>query len=80
IRALYTITEQDLSFEIRGDLGAVRYPDSVGIGMYRIDLHPSSGGDNYIDVASSPFQIPLGALIPAGGGNLLAAGKNLGTT
>ncbi|MGG2474548.1 hypothetical protein ACNVD4_04205, partial [Rhizobium sp. BR5] len=23
---------------------------SIGIGMYRIDLHPSTGGDNYIDV------------------------------
>ncbi|WP_157008978.1 FAD-dependent oxidoreductase [Agromyces laixinhei] len=80
IRARYTVTEQDLSLAIRGDRGAVDYPDSVGIGMYRIDLHPSTGGDNYIDVASSPFQIPLGALIPERGGNLIAAGKNIGTT
>ena len=80
IRARYTVTEQDLSLAIRGEDGAVEYPDSVGVGMYRIDLHPSSGGDNYIDVASTPFQIPLGALIPEGGGNLLAAGKNIGTT
>jgi hypothetical protein len=80
IRARYTVTEQDVSYAVRGDAGAVRYPDSVGVGMYRIDLHPSTGGDNYIDVASSPFQIPLGALIPRDGGNLLAAGKNIGTT
>lgn len=80
IRARYTVTEQDLSLAVRGERGAVEYPDSVGIGMYRIDLHPSTGGDNYIDVASTPFQIPLGALIPEGGGNLLAAGKNIGTT
>lgn len=80
IRARYTVTEQDLSLAIRGDRGAVAYPDSVGVGMYRIDLHPSTGGDNYIDVASTPFQIPLGALIPGAGGNLLAAGKNIGTT
>ena len=40
------------------------FKDSVGVGSYRIDLHPSSGGDNYIDVSSLPFQIPLGALIP----------------
>ena len=38
--------------------GAVSYPDSVGIGMYRIDLHPSTGGDNYIDVASLPVRDP----------------------
>jgi hypothetical protein len=48
--------------------------------MYRIDLHPSTGGDNYIDVASCPFEIPLGALIPRRVGNLLPAGKNVGTT
>ena len=80
IRARYTVTEQDLSYAVRGSAGAVRYTDSVGVGMYRIDLHPSTGGDNYIDVASSPFQIPLGALIPRDGGNLLAAAKNIGTT
>ncbi|MCC6798425.1 MAG: FAD-dependent oxidoreductase [Candidatus Hydrogenedentes bacterium] len=56
------------------------FPDSVGIGYYRIDLHPSSGGDNYIDVDSMPFQIPLGALIPKRVENLLPACKNLGTT
>jgi hypothetical protein len=48
--------------------------------MYRIDLHPSTGGDNYIDVGSCPFQVPLGALLPVRMRNLLAAGKNMGTT
>lgn len=80
IAAEYTIVEQDLSVAVRGAKGAVEYSDSVGIGMYRIDLHPSTGGDNYIDVASSPFRIPLGALIPQRVENLLPAGKNLGTT
>src|SRR5699024_5390329 len=60
--------------------GAREFEDSVGIGMYRIDLHPSTGGDNYIDVPSSPFQIPLGALIPQRMRNLLPASKNIGTT
>ncbi|MBB5791062.1 hypothetical protein HD601_005637 [Jiangella mangrovi] len=80
IKARTTVAEQDLSMTVRGDAGAVRYPDSVGIGMYRIDLHPSTGGDTYLDVPSSPFQIPLGALLPIRVENLLAAGKNLGTT
>ncbi|MEV0405942.1 FAD-dependent oxidoreductase [Actinoallomurus sp. NPDC050550] len=80
IRAERTIVEHDLSVAVRGDKGAVRYPDSVGIGMYRIDLHPTTGGDNYLDVANSPFEIPLGALIPQRVENLLPAGKNLGTT
>ncbi|GAB2554234.1 FAD-dependent oxidoreductase [Kribbella endophytica] len=80
ILAEYTVVEQDLSVAVRGDAGAVEYDDSVGVGMYRIDLHPSTGGDNYIDVASSPFRIPLGALIPRRVENLLPASKNLGTT
>lgn len=80
IKAEYTVVEQDLSLAVRGDKGAVSYPDSIGVGMYRIDLHPSTGGDNYIDVGSCPFEIPLGALIPQRMDNLLPAGKNIGTT
>jgi len=80
IRAEYTVVEQDLSLAVRGDKGAVEYHDSVGVGMYRIDLHPSTGGDHYIDVGCCPFQIPLGALIPRRMENLLPAGKNIGTT
>jgi FAD-dependent oxidoreductase family protein len=56
------------------------YADSVGIGQYRIDLHPSTAGDPYIDVACPPFQIPLGALIPVRVDNLLAGGKCIATT
>lgn len=62
------------------EVKAIEYPDSVGIGSYRIDLHPSTGGDNYIDISALPFQIPLGALIPRRMENLLPACKNLGVT
>jgi hypothetical protein len=54
--------------------------DSVGIGHYAIDLHPSTNGTNYVDVPSTPFEIPLGALLPVRVKNLIAAGKNLGVT
>lgn len=88
IRAEVTVREQDLSMADRqalvkntGDkVTATSFPDSVGIGYYHLDLHPSSGGDNYIDFASVPFQIPLGALIPQRIENLLAGCKNIGTT
>ncbi|MEK6479512.1 FAD-dependent oxidoreductase [Catalinimonas sp. 4WD22] len=59
---------------------AASFDDSVGIGYYHIDLHPSTGGDNYIDFGSLPFQIPLGSLIPQRMKNLLPANKNIGTT
>lgn len=89
IKALTTILEQDCGVENRmkilglndaKSLSAKRYPDSVGIGHYQIDLHPSSGGDNYIDFATLPFEIPLGALIPRRLKNLIPASKNIGTT
>jgi len=81
IQAVTTIREKEVSATFRpGDTLAERYEDSVGIGYYRIDLHPSTGGDNYVDVPSLPFRIPLGALIPVRFDNVLPAAKNLGTT
>jgi hypothetical protein len=81
IRARFTILEQHVSAECRpGETLAERFPDTVGVGHYRIDLHPSTGGDNYIDIPTLPFQIPLGALIPVRVRNLLPACKNIGTT
>ncbi|WP_150237670.1 FAD-dependent oxidoreductase [Nocardiopsis quinghaiensis] len=80
IRAVTTVTEHDVSLDLLGPHGIVRRHDSVGVGSYRIDLHPSTGGDNYVDVASVPFEIPLGALLPERETNLLPAAKNIGTT
>jgi hypothetical protein len=80
IRALATLTENDVSLAVVGSRGATAFADSVGVGSYRIDLHPSTAGRNYLDVASVPFQIPLGALVPQRLRNLLPAGKNIGST
>jgi len=80
IKAEFTVLEQHLSPDCRSDGKAVRYEDSVGIGSYRIDLHPSTALRTYVDVSSLPFHIPLGALIPVRMNNLLAACKNIGTT
>ncbi|WP_010270587.1 FAD-dependent oxidoreductase [Paenibacillus senegalensis] len=78
IKAEFTVLEQHLSSDLRDK--AEEYPDSVGIGCYRIDLHPSTGQRHYIDVSSLPFQIPLGSLLPVRVNNLLAACKNIGVT
>jgi hypothetical protein len=67
--------------EQRGKLvGAEKFDDSVGVGSYRIDLHPSTAPRTYVDIASWPFQIPLASLIPRRVENLLPACKNLGVT
>ncbi|QNF35275.1 FAD-dependent oxidoreductase [Adhaeribacter swui] len=87
IKALFTVLEEHVGAENRALVTgqkenklAANFYDSVGIGYYHIDLHPSSQGDNYIDFASLPFQIPLGALLPQRMENLLPANKNIGTT
>jgi FAD dependent oxidoreductase len=80
IRAEHTVVEQEIALDVRREHGAVSHADSVGIGCYRIDLHPSTGGDPYIDIGCCPFEIPLGALIPVRLDNLLAGAKNIGTT
>jgi hypothetical protein len=79
IKAEFTVLEQHVASAIRPN-GAEKFADSIGIGCYRIDLHPSTGLQNYIDVGSWPFQIPLGSLIPQRVENLLPACKNLGVT
>jgi hypothetical protein len=88
IKAEFRITELHVGTEARmkatgaaaNAVTSAEFADSVGIGHYNIDLHPSSGGVNYIDFGARPFQIPLGALIPQRMENLLPANKNIGTT
>ena len=88
IQAEFTVREEHVGADQRAQMTGARkegltaasFPDSVGVGSYRIDLHPSTGSDNYIDVSSLPFEIPLGSLIPQRMENLLPAAKNLGVT
>ncbi|MBX3740181.1 MAG: FAD-dependent oxidoreductase [Akkermansiaceae bacterium] len=88
ILAEFTVTENHVGTEARmaatglaeKEVKAADFPDTVGIGSYRIDLHPSTSGRNYVDFAALPFQIPLGALIPRRVENLIAANKNIGST
>lgn len=87
IRAQFTVleshvgkTQREQQFSGQAAKRAELFNDSVGVGSYAIDLHPSSTGDNYIDFETHPFQVPLGALLPVRVTNLLPACKNIGTT
>ena len=77
----FRVLEQHVGVEARGPgVGSEIFADSVGIGHYRIDLHPSTSGRTYVDIEAYPFQIPLGALLPVRVENLLPAAKNIGST
>jgi hypothetical protein len=81
IRAEFTVLEQHVGVEARGGTeGAEPFADSVGVGSYRLDLHPTTRQRTYVDISSWPFQIPLGALLPIRMENLLPAAKNAGVT
>ncbi|MFD0712272.1 FAD-dependent oxidoreductase [Paenibacillus sp. GCM10027626] len=80
IRAEFTVKEQHISPEVRGAGGSEAFSDSIGVGCYRIDLHPTTGGREGFYIPSFPFQIPLGSLIPIRMENLLPACKNIGVT
>ena len=80
IRALKTIVEQDVAVAHQHGPRAAHYEDSVGVGWYPIDIHQVSEDEVGTSTRTKPFQIPLGALIPARIENLIAANKNIGTT
>ncbi|MGN6247264.1 MAG: FAD-dependent oxidoreductase [Ginsengibacter sp.] len=86
IKPVFTILEEHVGKENRSIVAgkeatkAADFFDSVGVGYYHIDLHPTTAGNNYIDFDSLPFQIPLGALLPQRMENLIASSKNIGTT
>ncbi len=80
IRALKTIVEQEVSAHHQPGPRAAHFADSVGVGWYPIDIHRSGPDDVGASCRTKPFQIPLGALLPVRITNLIAGGKNLGTT
>ncbi len=89
--AMFMVTEVHVGLEQRradgrpgmnaSPLGMAEcFADSVGIGHYRLDLHPSCAHRNSVYAQSCPFRIPLGSLIAKRVTNVIAAGKCLGVT
>jgi hypothetical protein len=86
IRAEFTVLEQHFRTDVAGQKeGPMKYPDSIGVGGYRIDIHkPVRKGSVSITEAVHGKhwcqQIPLGSVLPVRVENLLPACKNLGVT
>ena len=80
IVARKTVLEQEVAVVDQRGPRAARFDDAVGIGWYPIDIHQISQDEVGTSTRTRPFQIPLGALIPARVENLIAANKNIGTT
>jgi hypothetical protein len=52
-------------------------PNSVGIGWYAMDIHPTCVSGLGTNASVHPFELPLGAFIPVDVDNLIPACKNL---
>jgi len=78
IKAQYTILESDLTMATRN--GIKSYEDSVGVGSYYLDLHPTTATKYFTFLPSWPYELPLGTLIPERIKNLIPGSKNIGTT
>jgi hypothetical protein len=58
-------------------MGESVFPDSIALGAGPMDEHDANGTGIRLYAPTSPFEIPLRTLVPAGMGGLLASGRNL---
>ena len=75
IKAKFTVTETAVC-----DAEKCRFPDSVGVGSYPIDLHITHKTHTFFYKPTYRFTIPLGAMIPVRMKNLIPSCKNIGST
>jgi FAD dependent oxidoreductase len=78
IKGRATLTQHDLLTTPNSI--AMRHSDAVGVGWYNLDIHPTCISGHGVNASVYPFELPLGAFIPADACNLIPACKNLSTT
>jgi hypothetical protein len=72
----YQLTEDDIRL-------GTRFPDSIAIGAWPVDIHPSNGAVGvhpHKENPPVPYEIPFRCLIPRDTEGLLVAGKPISTT
>ena len=79
IRAESTVLEQHIAYPLR-PAGPVLFPDSVGVGCYRIDLHPRTNGCRVSRSWLLAVPDPAGFADSSTSRESFARSKNLGTT
>ncbi|AWL11989.1 hypothetical protein HMF8227_01514 [Saliniradius amylolyticus] len=80
IKGLETLTLCDIQADGNSDSNPLRATNSVGIGLYNMDIHPTCRSQMGANARVRPFELPLGIFIPKTITNLLPACKNLSVT
>jgi len=77
IIGLNTLTQTDIECRSQGDLKPATCTDSVGIGLYNMDIHPTCASLTGSNAKVRPFELPLGVFIGEHVDNLIPACKNI---
>nr|WP_010133169.1 FAD-dependent oxidoreductase [Microbulbifer agarilyticus] len=82
IRGLQTLSQNDIILHEGSDESwqPAVFSNSVGIGLYNMDIHPTCVSGMGTNAAVRPFELPLGVFIPVDVDNLLPACKNISVT
>lgn len=82
IRGLQTLSQNDivLSTDASESWQPAVCSNSVGVGLYNMDIHPTCVSGMGTNAAVRPFELPLGIFIPVDTDNLLPACKNISVT
>ncbi len=76
IEGEYQLSEDDIA-------KGTRFPDSIALGAWPVDIHPANGESGvhpHKENPPAPYEIPFRCLIPRGVDGLLVAGKPISTT
>lgn len=73
LEGLYTLTKDDI-------VKNQKFPDSIALGTWPIDVHPPKGQTGMHDMyVPLPYQIPFRSLLPRNLNNLIVAGRCIST-
>ncbi len=70
----------DAALKGGNDLVPAFCADSIAVGWYNMDIHPTVESGHGVNAKVRPFEIPLGCLVPRDCDNLIAACKNISVT
>jgi FAD dependent oxidoreductase len=80
IMGRHTVHQGHLLAPPESGAGSAGNANSVGIGWYALDIHPTCVSGHGTNAKVFPFELPLGAFIPVDVDNLVPACKNLSVT